>query len=177
VNLLRDNIDTIKKNMETLIDASKEIGLEVNTERAKYTLLSRQQNAGHNHDIRKADRCFENMAKFRYLSKNRTNQNLIQKEINSRLNSGNVYYHSAQKLLSSRLLSQSIKIRLYETIILPVVLYGCETWFLRLRKDYRMRVFEKRVLRRIFRPKINEVTGECWNCRMRSFITCTPYKT
>jgi hypothetical protein len=53
--------------METLIDASKEVGLEVNTEKTKYMLLSRHQNAGQSHDIKIANKCFENVAKFRYL--------------------------------------------------------------------------------------------------------------
>jgi hypothetical protein len=59
VNLLGDNMDTIKKNTETLIDASKEVGLEVNTEKTEYMLLSLHQNAGQNHDIKIADSCFE----------------------------------------------------------------------------------------------------------------------
>jgi hypothetical protein len=67
VNLLGDNIDAIKKNMETLIDASKEVGLEVNTEKTEYMLLSRHQHAGQSYDIKIANRCFENVAKFRYL--------------------------------------------------------------------------------------------------------------
>jgi hypothetical protein len=61
VNLLGDNIDTIKRNTQTLIDASKEVGLEVNTERTKYMLLSRHQNAGQNRDIKIGNRCFENV--------------------------------------------------------------------------------------------------------------------
>jgi hypothetical protein len=77
-----------------------------------------------------------------------TNQNLIQEEIKKRLNSDNAYYHSVQNLLSSRLLSKNLKIRIYKTIILPVVLYGCETWPLTSREEYRLRVFENRVLRR-----------------------------
>jgi hypothetical protein len=56
------------------------------------------------------------------------------------------------------LLSKNIRIRIYETIILPVILYGCETWSLTLREEYKLRVFENRVLRRIFGPKIQEVT-------------------
>jgi hypothetical protein len=64
---------------------------------------------------------------FRYLGTTITNQNLIQEEIKRRLNSSNACYHSVQNLLSSRLLSKNIKIRIYKTIILPVVLYGCET--------------------------------------------------
>jgi hypothetical protein len=84
----------------------------------------------------------------------------MHKEINSRLNSGNGCYHSVQSLLSPRLLSRNLKIKIYKTIILPVVLYGCETWSLTLREEHRLGVFENRVLRRIFGPKRNEVTGE-----------------
>jgi hypothetical protein len=65
-----------------------------------------------------------------------------------------------QNLLSSRLLSKNLKIRIYKTIILSVVLHGCETWSLTLREKHRLRAFENRVLRRIFGPKRDEVTGE-----------------
>jgi hypothetical protein len=68
--------------------------------------------------------------------------------------------NSVQNLLSSRLLSKNLKIRIYRTIILPVVLYGCETWSLTFKEECRLRVFENRVLRRIFGPKRDEVTGE-----------------
>jgi hypothetical protein len=67
VILLGDNIDTIKKNTETFIDASKEVDLEVNAEMPKYMLLSRHQSAGQNHDIKIANRSVENVAQFRYL--------------------------------------------------------------------------------------------------------------
>jgi hypothetical protein len=90
-------------------------------------LLSRHQNARKNDDIKIASRCFENVAQFKYLATTVTNQNLIQGEIKRRLNSGNVCYHAVQNLFSPRLLSINIKIRIYKTIILPVVLYGCET--------------------------------------------------
>ena len=65
-----------------------------------------------------------------------------------------------QNLLSSRLLSKNLKIKIYRTIILPVVLYGCETWSLTLREERKLRVFENMVLRRIFGPRRDEVTGE-----------------
>jgi hypothetical protein len=68
-------------------------------------------------------------------------------------------YHAVQNLLSSRLLSRNVKIKIYKTIILPAVLYGCETWSLTLREEHRLRVFENRVLRRIFGPKRHEVAG------------------
>jgi hypothetical protein len=91
---------------------------------------------------------------------NVTNKNLIQQEIKRRLNSGNACYHSAQNILSSRLLSKNLKIRICETVILPVVLYGCATWSLTLREEHRLRLFENRVLRNIFGPKRDEGTGE-----------------
>jgi len=65
-----------------------------------------------------------------------------------------------QNLLSTRLLSKNLKIKIYRTIILSVVLCGCETWSLALRVENKLRVFEKKVLRRIFGPKRYEVTGE-----------------
>jgi len=86
---------------------------------------------------------------------NSENQNSIQEEIKSRLKSGNACYHSVLNLVSSNLLSKNIKIKMYRTIILPVVLYGCETRSLTLKEERRLRVFENRVLRRILGPKRN----------------------
>ena len=65
-----------------------------------------------------------------------------------------------QNLLSSSLLPKKLKIKIYRTIIFPVVLYGCETWSLTLSEERRLRVFENRVLRRAVGPKRDEVTGE-----------------
>jgi hypothetical protein len=115
VNLLEDNIDTIKKNTEILIDASKEVALEINVDKTKYMLLSRHQNVGQNRDIKIADRSFENVSQLKYLGTTVKNQNLILEEIRRRLNSGNACYHSVQNLLSSRLLSKNLKIRIYRT--------------------------------------------------------------
>jgi hypothetical protein len=84
---------------------------------------------------------------------------LIQKEIKRRLNSGNASYNSVENLLSSHLLLKNVKIRIYKTTILPVVLYGCETWSLTLREGHKLRVFKNRLLRKIFGPKRDGVTG------------------
>jgi hypothetical protein len=89
-----------------------------------------------------------------------TDSKLQDEEIKSRLISGNACYHSVQSFLASRLLPRNLKVKIYKTIILPVVLYGCETWSLTLREQHRLRVFENRVLRGIFGPKRDEVTGE-----------------
>jgi hypothetical protein len=112
-------------------------------------LLSHHQNAGQNHDLKVPNRSSENVSQLKYLGKTVTNQNLIQEEIKRRLNSGNACYHSVQNLLSSHLLLKTVKIRIYKTIILSVVLHGRETWFLALREENRLRVFQNRVLRRI----------------------------
>jgi hypothetical protein len=113
-------------------------------------LPSCRENAEQIQDIKIANRCFETVTQFKYLETTVTNQNLIQEKIKRRLNSSNACYHSVQNLLSSSLLSKNVKIRIYKTIILPVVVYGCETWSLTLWEEYRVKVFENRVLRRIF---------------------------
>jgi hypothetical protein len=136
-------------------------------------LLSHHQNAAQNQDIKIGNKWFENVAQFRYMGTAITNQNTIQEKIKRGLNSSNACYHSVQNLLSLRLLSKNIKIRIYKTIILPVVLYGCETWSLTLREKHRLRAFENRVLRRMFCPKRDEMLGDGENCIMRSFITYT----
>jgi len=103
---------------------------------------------------------FERVEEFKYLGTTLTNPDSIPEEIKSRLRLGNACYHSVQNLLPSRLISKNLKIKIYRTIILTVVLYGCETWSLTLREERKLRVFENKVLRRIFGPRRDEVTGE-----------------
>ena len=97
---------------------------------------------------------------FKYLGTTLTSKDSIQEEIKNRLKVGNACYYLVQNLLSSSLLSKKLKIKIYRTIILPAVLYGCETWSLTLREERRLRLFENRVLRRVFGAKRDEVTGE-----------------
>ena len=101
-------------------------------------------------------------------------QNSIQEEIKSRLKSGNACYHLVQHLLSSSLLTKIIKI--HRNIILPVVPYRCENWSLTMREECRLTVFENRVLRRIFWPKRDEVTGSKENYIIMSLMICTPHQ-
>jgi hypothetical protein len=120
-------------------------------------LLSHDQNVGQNPDIRITNRLFENVSQFKYLGMTVTNQNLNEEEIKKRLNSGNAYYRSVQNLLPSHLVSKNVKLLMYKTITLPMFLYGCKTGCLTLREEHGLRVFENRVLRRIFGPKKDEV--------------------
>jgi len=122
--------------------------------------MSRDQTAGRIHSARIDNNTFEKVEEFKYLGTTLTNQNSIPEETKSRLRSGNMCYQSVQNLLSSRLPSKTLKIRIYRTIILAVILYGCETWSLILREERKLRVFENMVLRRIFVPRRDEVTGE-----------------
>jgi hypothetical protein len=121
-------------------------------------VMSRNQNTGKNHNIKVDNKPFESLEQFKYLGTTLTNRNSIQEEIKSRLKSENACYHSVQDLLSSSLLSKNTKIKIYRSISLPVVLYG--SWSLTLREEHKLTVFENRVLRRIFGPKGDEVTGE-----------------
>jgi hypothetical protein len=109
---LGDNINTIRKNTKTLTDANNTATLAVNAEKTKYMLLSHHQNGGQNHDIKTANRSFENVAQFKYMGMTVTNQNSIQEEIKRKLNLGNACYHSAQSLLPFQLLSENVKIKI-----------------------------------------------------------------
>jgi len=118
-----------------------EIGLKVNADKIKYMVMYRDKNAVRSHDIKIDNISIEGVKEFRYLGTTLKNQNSIQEEIKSSLNSGNACYYSMQNLLSSSLLPKNLKIKTHRTIILPVVLYGCETWSLTLREERRLRVF------------------------------------
>ena len=126
VNILEGGTHTLQENAEALVAAIRETGLEVSADKTKYMVMSRDQNAGRNHSVRIDNSTFERVEEFKYLGTTLTIQNCIREEIKSRLRSGNACYHSVQNLLSSRLLSRKLKIKIYRTIILPVVLYGCE---------------------------------------------------
>jgi glycerol-3-phosphate O-acyltransferase len=114
-----ENIDTVQKNTKAVLDASKEVGPEVNPGKSKYMLQSCCQKAGQRHSIQIANRSFESVAKFKYLGTTLTDQNCMQEEIKSRINSRNACYHSVQSLLSCFPLSRTVKVNIYK--ILPVV--------------------------------------------------------
>ena len=122
--------------------------------------MSQNQNAGRSHNIKTDSSSSEWVEQFKYLGTTLTNRISNLEEIGSRQKSGNDCYHSVQNLLSSSLLSKNIKIKIYRIIISSVVLYGCETCSLTLREERRLRVFENRVLGRVFGPKKYEVTVE-----------------
>jgi hypothetical protein len=140
--------------------SSKEIELEVNADKTKYMVLSQYQNTGRSHNIKIDKSSLEMVEEFKYLVTTLTNKNSSQEDVKTRLKSGNACYHLVQNLSSSCLLSKNTKIKIYRSVILHVVLHWYETWLLALREERRLRVFEKRVVRRIFGPKRDKVTRE-----------------
>jgi ribosomal protein L20A (L18A) len=138
INLLVGGINTIKENTETLLGASRDVEVEINAEKMKYIITSHYQNLGQNHKVRIANESLENVTEFTYLDMTLTltNQDDIYDEMKSRLSSGNAYCHSVQNLLCSCLLLRKLKIKVYKTVILPLVLYGCETWSLTLTEEH-----------------------------------------
>ena len=127
VNMLGENLQAIRENTEIFIRASKDIGLEVNYDKTKYMITSRQQNIVQNQNIVIENLSFEKVEIFKYLGVTVTNTNDIREEIKRRINMGNACYYSLEKILSSPLLFKKLKINTYKTIVLPIVLYGCET--------------------------------------------------
>jgi UDP-galactopyranose mutase len=97
---------------------------EVNADKTKCMVLSRDQHAGRSHSMNTDNSSFERLEEFKHLRTTLKNQNSIQKEIKGRLKSGNACYHSVQNLLSSSFLSKNLKIKIYRTIILPLVCTG-----------------------------------------------------
>ena len=122
VNISGGSVHTIKKNAEALVAASQENGLEVKVYKAKYKVMSRDQDAGQSHSIKNDNSSFERVEEFKYLGTSLTNQNSTQEEIKNRLNSGNACYHSVQNLLSYSLQSKNLKINplpalMYQTVL------------------------------------------------------------
>jgi len=97
--------------------ASKEIGLEINADKTKYMVMSREQNARRSHNRKFDSMSFERVEEFKYLGTTLTIKNSIQEEIRNRLKPGNACYHSVQNLLYSSFLSKNLKIKIYRTII------------------------------------------------------------
>jgi len=160
VNILGGSVQTVQGNALALVLGREETGLEVNADKTQYMVMTRDQNAGRSNNIKTDNSPFERVGEFRKLGATLRNQNSIREEIKSRTKSGNACYHLVQNLLSSSLLSKNLKFKIYRTVILPVVLYGFETWSLTLREERRLKVFQNRVLRGVFGPKREEVTGE-----------------
>ncbi|KAJ4435453.1 hypothetical protein ANN_18068 [Periplaneta americana] len=225
VNMLGENPQTIRENTKILLEASKAICFEVNPEKTKYMIMSRDQNIARNGNIKMGDLSFEEVENFKYLGATVTNINDIREEMKRRINmtpaarlrklslvypqprptqTGELHtinlpsrekmyrfyapaasktsrkrfdlkYYSLFLIVAKYHKVDSLRHRKNKfgttftshfscdesrSFILPIVLYGCETWTLTLREEQRLRVFENKVLRKVFGAKRDEVTGE-----------------
>jgi len=160
LHVLGASIHTIKENTEASVFVSNEIHLELNDEKTKYMVMSQYQHAVQNQNIYMGNKSFERLEHFSYLGTSLTNPNSFHEEIKCRLQTGNACYYWVQNRLSSSLLSKNIKVQIFGTIILPFVLYGCDTWSPTVCEEHRLRVLGNRVLRKVFGPTRDEVMGE-----------------
>ena len=128
-NILGGSVHTVKEKVEAMIVTSKEIGLDIIADKTKFMVMSGDQNAGRSHRMKINNNSFGRVEELKYLGTAKTGQNCIKEEIKSRFESGNACCHSVQNLLCYSLLYKNLKINIYRTIILPVFLYGCETWY------------------------------------------------
>ena len=146
-----------------LLNACKDIGLAVNTRKTKYMKVECYRGLLASEHITVVSNTNKQVKTSKYLGSLLTIQNSIQEEIKCRLKERNSCYYSVQTLLSSRLLSKNMKIKIYKAIILPVMLYGCKTW-----EECRLKLFKSRILRRIFGPK-RDANGEWRRLKINSF--------
>ena len=138
-----------------MLNSAEDIRLVVNMDKTKYMITSRETLNGNFH-LTRDEGDIEKMSVFKYLGALITKNNEVEKEVKHKLNIRNACYYSVQELFSSQILSRNIKLRICETTILPVVLYGSDTWSLTLKEEERLRVFEKKILRKIFGPNREE---------------------
>ena len=144
------------------LELSKRVGLECNAQKTKVMLLSRRDRAEDNINIGQME--VETTQTFKYLGSTVTNDNRMDKEIEERIGTGNRCAFALGKVLRSRNISRRTKIRVYNIIIRPTVLYGCETWTLTKERKRKLEVFENSILRRILGPVFNPETNQ-WERR------------
>jgi len=157
LDLLGETRDDVRRLCGELLETASRVGLEVNEGKTEYLVMTEERTDEDPLDV--GDLRFENVEEFRYLGSTVTSDNDMNREVTLRIQSGNRCLFSVGHLLSSRVLSRRAKLRIYNSVIRPCVLYGCDTWNLTVRMQERLLVFENRVLRRILGPKRDPVTG------------------
>ena len=163
-----DDIDAIGKNTvgikESFLKIEKEsqrVGLKINEEKTKYMHVARNPLRDRvRQNVTMDTYNFESVQKFKYLGAFITSNNDMTEEIKARIQSGNRCFFSLQPLMKSKTLSRTSKIRIYQTIIKPVVCYGCETWTLTKHNELLLQRFERKILRKIFGPIQDPATGQ-----------------
>ncbi|KAE9521507.1 hypothetical protein AGLY_018106 [Aphis glycines] len=163
--LLGNNINTVKSMCERLITAAKRVGLQINEEKTEYMEISRQRYGKQPEEFLKVGPYrFKNVPQFKYLGSMITQSNNMEYEILKRIQMGNKCYYAMDNLFKSRILSKTLKLQIYTTLIKCIVLYGAQCWTVRKSDESKLRVFERKILRRIYEPCRDLQTGE-WRKR------------
>jgi hypothetical protein len=143
---------TNKSLEETYAELNQEVealGLIINQNKTKYTKCTRNKEKLDN-TIKIGEHEIERVQEFKYLGTQVNAQNIMKKEIHSRIKHGNIVFYANNSLLGNKLLTRKAKIKLYKSVILPVVTHGCETWTMNEVEEEKLRIFERKVLRKIF---------------------------
>jgi len=160
--LLENNINTVKSLCERLITAARRVGLQINEEKTEYMEISRQRYGRQVEDFLKVGLySFKNVSQFKYLGTMITQSNDMEYEILKRIQMGNKCNYAMGTLLKSRILSKTLKVQLYVTLIRSIILYGALCWTVRKNDESKLRVFERKILRRIYGPCRDTQTDEC----------------
>lgn len=161
IALLGEDLDMIKKLGSNLINTAKKVGLTVNEEKTEYLVASRKnRNGGLEQYIKIEELKFKRVSQFKYLGSMITEDNDIKTEVSTRIQLANRGYYGLEKVLKSKALFKALKIKMYMTLLRPIVLYGSETWALRKTEESRLMIFERKVLRKIFGPIYDRQTSE-----------------
>jgi hypothetical protein len=162
VVIFAEKIDDLSQLTKVFLEEAGKIGLKVNNTKTKYVHFTRNRDNRDQGTLQVNGHYFEKVDSFKYLGVVISEQNTEVTEIQNRLNLANRCFYACNKLMSSKLLSHTTKIRIYKTIISPILLYGAETWKLDKREEKKLIVFENKILRKIFGP-VNE--GGEWRKR------------
>lgn len=156
--ILGSDSQEVKAGTKELIINSKDIGLQINEGKTKYMVISRREN--HEENLEVENYKFERVQNFKYLGVTINSKNNNHDEIKIRLTAANKCYYGVTSILKSKQVSLKSKITIYKVIIRPVLLYACETWPMTKGDEDKLATLERRILRRIFGPKINNMTQQ-----------------
>jgi hypothetical protein len=162
VAIVSRNKNAIKYTLVNIESEARERGLLINENKTKYMEVTRTVANGDHLQCGKYE--FEHVKELSYLGLQLNQTNSTNSEIQARILSGNRCYYAYGKLLKSRALNRSSKLRIYKSLIRPVVTYGCEAWTLTSRDEQYLSIFECKILRKIFGPVQNE--DGFWRIRM-----------
>jgi len=163
--MVRYNIEIVKINCKNLMDDVSKVGLRINDSKAEYMKLNRRDRTyRHGESMNVDGHIFHRVPQFKYLGVLLTQDNELKVDISKRIQLTNNCYFGLGTLLKSRSISLNLKIKIYMTLLRPVILHGSETWASRKIEEIRLDPFERKVLRRIYVPCLNTGTKE-WRIR------------